>query len=145
MVGTTEYQIFSSMKARVLNPKNQDFKRYSGVGIDNIFLGKEGFKNWFKEIGPRPSLNHSIDRIDNDKGYFSGNIRWATQDVQRENSKPLSNSVYFTYNGITKSQQEWAKELGCASGVIWYHSNIKKQTFDWIYSYFMAKKGKYEF
>ncbi len=40
-----------------------------------------------RELGPRPSLDHTIDRIDNDKGYEPGNIQWATAAEQKKNRR----------------------------------------------------------
>lgn len=45
-------------------------------------------------IGPRPSSDHSIDRIDNDKGYFPDNVRWATWSEQQSNKRHKPNVLY---------------------------------------------------
>jgi hypothetical protein len=42
---------------------------------------------WMLEnIGPRPS-KHEIDRIDNNKNYAPGNLRWVTKEAQAQNKR----------------------------------------------------------
>lgn len=54
------------------------------------WLGESGFENFLADMGERPSPKHSIDRIDNDRGYEPGNCRWATRTEQNTNKRPSS-------------------------------------------------------
>lgn len=60
--------------------------------ISDDFVGADGFRNFLLEIGKAPSLDHTVDRIDNKKGYEPGNIRWATRTQQNNHT---SRNVYI--------------------------------------------------
>ena len=62
---------------------------YFNIKVCDRWLAKnDGFNNFIKDMGVRPSLKHSIDRINNDLGYYPENCRWATQSEQLLNRKP---------------------------------------------------------
>lgn len=88
-----EYRVWMMMHQRCENPNHIHYRHYGGRGI-GIFEewhkrhGKDGFGKFLEHIGKRPSLKYSIDRIDNDKGYEPGNVRWATSKEQRANQRP---------------------------------------------------------
>ena len=85
------------MNQRCRNPKNKDWGRYGGRGItvDPVFHGGNGFLRFLDELGPKP-LGKSLDRVNNDKGYEPGNLRWATprQQALNRRKKRGSSSQY---------------------------------------------------
>ena len=50
-------------------------------------LTKYSIDNFIAEVGLRPSKLYSIDRIDNNRGYEPGNVRWATKQEQSDNRR----------------------------------------------------------
>lgn len=106
---TRLYRIWAGMKTRIFNENSKDFAGYGAKGIDlcdewaNSF---EAFKNWAISNGYTDDL--TIDRIDNDKGYYPENCRWVKNSKQSANRK---SNHYITYNGQTKTISEWAKIL----------------------------------
>jgi hypothetical protein len=112
---TTEYEIWCGIKKRCLNPNYREFHLYGGRGIQICPHWKDSFTAFLGDMGPRPSLRHSIDRVDNNGNYEPGNCRWATPQEQSDNS---SNPVFITWDGRTQNASAWAKEFGTASHTI---------------------------
>lgn len=80
---TKVYTIWSSMLNRCNNKNNSAYKNYGGRGI-NVCDRWLKFENFLQDMG-EPKSNESIDRIDNNKGYFPENCRWATAKIQNRN------------------------------------------------------------
>lgn len=75
-------------KQRCTNPNSGAFADYGGRGIEFRFPSVRGFAEWvLHNIGPRPTANHSLDRIDNERHYEPGNLRWATRTEQARNKR----------------------------------------------------------
>lgn len=85
MTFTPEHDAYLNARRRCTNPKHDKWKDYGGRGIKFLFTS---FKQWFAELGPRPSQKHSVDRKDNDGHYQPGNVRWATKEEQMANRRP---------------------------------------------------------
>jgi len=83
-----EYQSYAAMKQRCLNPNHKAYENYGGrkVTIDPTWLGLKGFKTFLADMGPR-MVGTTLDRIDNDLGYFKSNCRWSTRHEQRINQR----------------------------------------------------------
>jgi hypothetical protein len=73
------------MKQRCHNRKFSEYKRYGAKGIFVCKKWRDSFEEFYQDMGPRPSMNHSIDRIDNSKGYNKSNCYWATRKQQVRN------------------------------------------------------------
>lgn len=101
-----EYQSWNSMIQRCGR-----LKGYENIKVCRRW--KRSFDAFLKDMGPRPSLNHTIDRINGNKNYYPSNCRWATKPQQNKNRK---DNVWITYNGETKLLTEWAKYFGMTQG-----------------------------
>ena len=101
-----EYRIWCKIKGRCLNTNNPAYKDYGGRGITMCEAWRVNFTDFFDYIGARPSKKHSIDRIDNERGYEPGNVRWATMTDQARNRR--SNRM-IQICCHTKSMAEWCE------------------------------------
>lgn len=102
-----EYSVWEAAVQRCTNPKQKLFRNYGGRGISIAPEWRNSFDAFFSHIGPRPSDKHSLDRIDNDKGYVPGNVRWATRHEQARNK---TTNRLITAFGETKCLADWSAE-----------------------------------
>ena len=104
---TPTYRSWLSMKNRCLNEKTPAYAHYGAVGID-VFQGWLSFDQFLADVGERPSLAHSLDRIDGTQGYRPGNVRWATKQEQNRNRR--SNRAVVRSDGLRFSTMVEAAE-----------------------------------
>lgn len=81
-----ERAVWLSMIDRCTNPKARAFAHYGARGI-TVWGGWLDYRQFLADMGRRPSPRHSLDRIDNDKGYSPENCRWATAAQQMRNTR----------------------------------------------------------
>lgn len=109
-----EKRAWRNLRSRCNNPNTPGYHRYGGRGIRNLYNSYEEF---FGDVGPRPSPEYSLDRIDNNGHYQVGNCRWATKSQQAANT---SANTILTYKGISKTLSEWAADIGVKSNTLLY-------------------------
>ena len=79
------------MIQRCTNPKHNRYHRYGGRGIsvcDEWRNDFQAFYDWSMSNGydeNAPKGQCTIDRIDNDEGYYPDNCRWVDMKIQRHN------------------------------------------------------------
>ena len=105
--GTRLWKIWLGMKGRCA--RNTRY-RSRGIVVCDEWLDYACFKRWANNNGYEDFL--TIDRIDNDLGYFAENCRWATYKQQERNR---ANNALLTVNGQTKCLSEWSEITGISA------------------------------
>ena len=108
MSRTPEYWIWAGMRKRCFNPKYREYRLYGGKGVTIADRWLE-FENFYADMGPRPSIEHSIDRIDSAGNYEPSNCRWATDTEQTLNTSRVHK---ITYQGQQMSVRTFASVIG---------------------------------
>jgi hypothetical protein len=113
---TPEFAIWTGILTRCFNPKAKSYQRYGGRGITMCALWKDSFEAFLSDMGPRPSPEYSIDRINNDGNYEPNNCRWATP-VEQANNR--GNNLLITIDGRTQTVHDWSRETVLSVSAIW--------------------------
>ena len=119
---SSEKRVWGGMMQRCYNKKTHGYDHYGGRDI-KVHKRWHNFMNFYDDMAPRPSLKHSLDRIDNNSDYSPENCRWATQKQQMRNTRINRN---MTLDGVTKSISEWAEIFNISRGTIAYRLDIGK-------------------
>lgn len=106
-----EYKIYRNIKSRIFNANNPHYHNYGGRGLtlDDDF--KHSFVNFINEVGARPEKGLTLDRINNNKGYVKGNMRWTNRTVQTYNQRVKKTNT-TGYTGVTKVGNKYMARCG---------------------------------
>lgn len=104
---TKEYRIWGNMKKRCQNENTPAYKDYGGRGI-TVDYRWQRFENFFDDMGECP-VGHSLERVDNSRGYGKENCVWATKKAQSRNTRRTR--IIKCVAG-EKSLAEWAECTG---------------------------------
>lgn len=120
-----EYRIWAGMIQRCTNVKKTEYPYYGGRGITVCDTWLHDFKQFYKDMGKRPSIEHSLDRIDPNGNYEKKNCKWATPLEQWVNKRKPG--THFTFNGyqrrasktaIYKDRKELMGLIYCSLGLV---------------------------
>lgn len=101
------YVAWNNMMARCNNPKSSAYYRYGARGI-KVCKRWYDYNNFVIDMGEAP-IDKTLDRINNDDDYYKENCRWVSKVEQARNKH---NSTLYSYNGVTKTIQQWSDEYG---------------------------------
>jgi hypothetical protein len=111
---TKEYSTWSGMMSRCNNANHTFYDHHGGRGI-TVCEQWHSFEKFLADMGERPA-NHSLERIDNNKGYSNDNCKWATQTHQNNNKR---NNHTVTYDGRTQTISQWSAGLNMNYQTLW--------------------------
>lgn len=112
---TRAYTVWCNMKARCLKTNHPSYKNYGGRGI-SIAPQWLAFDVFLRDVGNPPDNDHTLDRIDNNKSYEPGNVRWVKRFVQSRNTRQ---NIWVTINGVTKCFYDWCEDYKIAAGSVY--------------------------
>ena len=107
---STEYGIWAGMITRCCNPNSTEFHRYGKRGIDVCQEWRMSFEAFYRDIGPRPSPQHSLERKNNELGYSPDNCKWSMPMEQANNRR--SNRL-IEYRGEIITLRQAMEKAGC--------------------------------
>jgi hypothetical protein len=111
---TPAYSSWVAMMHRCHDPASSAFPSYGGRGVA-VCQEWHDFANFYGDMGDRPP-GHTLDRIDNGRGYEPGNCRWADKYTQSINR---CTTIWLSAAGVSRPLVEWAARIGADPQVIY--------------------------
>ena len=78
---------WKGMKNRCYHTKDNSYKNYGLLGIRVCDEWLKSFKTFVKDMGDKPTIEHTLDRINPLGNYEPSNCRWASREQQASNKR----------------------------------------------------------
>jgi hypothetical protein len=114
LYNTHAYKTWHSVKRRCFDKNCESYKKYGARGITMHEDWISDPAQFVRDVGQPPTPHHTLDRIDNAKGYFPGNVRWATALEQGCNK---TNNRFVTYQGERLTISQLARKVAAECGL----------------------------
>lgn len=111
----SEYSSWQHMRRRCLDLTSHKYRLYGGRGITICPQWVSSFEQFLEDMGSKPSLSHTIDRIDTNGNYEPANCRWATH---AEQSRNMRNNFYVEHEGKRVLLIDLVGDLGLSYSVV---------------------------
>lgn len=111
-----EYSVWCGIKRRCYNPNEQAYKLYGARGIKMCERWRQSFTTFYSDLGPRPSPQHTIERISSNGDYTPENCKWATRKEQARNRRT---NRLIEFQGITLPLCVWAERMNMDQDLVW--------------------------
>lgn len=105
---TPLYHRWTAMRRRCTDRNQPYFQNYGGRGI-KVCKRWNRYENFKADMGATFKPELTLERRNNNKGYYPKNCYWATRAVQARNSRQ---NVWLSLNGVTLCMTDWARRLG---------------------------------
>ena len=116
---TPEYRAWYYMLKRCYDPRNPAYANYGGRGIRvcDQWRQRKGLQKFLQDMGRRPSVKHTLERLDNEGDYSPKNCGWRTRAEQARNRRT---TWLLTLGDRTQCLKDWAKEYGVPPTTVAY-------------------------
>lgn len=119
--GTAEHNAWRNMRRRCYTKSNPIYHLYGGRGIRVCDRWNESFLNFLEDMGPRPSTRHTLERVNNNRGYGPENCCWATMKEQHRNTR---RNRFVSFQGERLTLADWAQRKGLHPATL--HSRLRR-------------------
>ena len=104
------YKTWKGMIQRCTNQKNEKYKDYGARGI-TVCERWLDINNFIEDMYHTFQEGLTLDRKNNNKGYYKDNCRWTTKCIQSRNIRTLSINNTSGFKGVTKHGSKFRAKI----------------------------------
>ena len=111
------YRVWDGIVQRCNNPNAKNYQNYGGRGIKMSDAWRKDFSEFEKYCMANGwEYGLQVDRINNEKGYFPGNIRFVSAS---ENMRNKRTNHLITFMGETLCAADWCERFNMSDSTLW--------------------------